>query len=213
MENKSVECSVNITIDNEIKNIRIRHNQDVCDARIRVDDKIVEVKSRTIQNGGALFFDYDQSKIIITIMNIQDEYVYDCFVNGISVKDDMPWKLDRYELPDVLKWENRIEKGLKKYIISEAIKGAIVGCAIFLMLFIFKLIMPDLLQRINMFVYMAISIIPLPVIYALLSPSEYKAGVKAVELYNSYRGEKQEEESKESAEEEKDILDDIIIDE
>jgi|GEM_PF-2134976 len=195
MDNKRVECSVDVVIDNQVRNIKIRHNQQVCDARIRVDEKTVEAKSQILQNGGALFFDYSNSKIIITIMNINEEYVYDCFVNGISVKDDMPWKLGKYELPDVLKWEKRIQKGMKKYIINEAIKGAVTGMAIFLLLFILKLIMPDLMQKINMFLYLLISIIPLTAIYALLSPNEYKQGAKSVELYKSFRDKKTIEES------------------
>ena len=56
-QNKTVECTVSVTINDEIKNIRIRPNEQMWDARIRVNDKTVEVKSKKIPNGGALFFE------------------------------------------------------------------------------------------------------------------------------------------------------------
>lgn len=199
-ENVKVECSVDVTIDNEVKNIKIRHNSDVCEARIRIDDRTVEANSKKLSDGGALFFEYGQSKIVVTIRNIKGEYSYDCFVNGISVKDDMPWKLGKYELPDVLKWQDISKKGMKYYIITEAIKGAIVGCSIFIMLCLFKLVMPEFLQGINLPIYMVISIVPLPILYAILSPREFKAGMESIDLYKSYRSEEVEETAAEKEE-------------
>ncbi len=210
--NKTVECTVSVTINDEIKNIRIRHNEQMWEARIRVNDKTVDVKSKKIPNGGALFFEQDGANVIITILKEKDEYVYDCFVNEVSVKDDMPWKLGKYEFPDVLKWKTVLEKGLIKYVITEGVKGAIVGSFIFLLLVVFKFLFPNFLESINLLVYFFISIIPLAVFYALLSPAEFKAGEKSLKEYNSYREEIIEETSLQEVAMKDETIEDILSD-
>ncbi len=199
-QNKTIECAVSITINEEIKNIRIRHKEELSEARIRVDEKTVEVKSQKLPSGAALHFEQDGAKVIVTIVKEDDQYIYDCFVNEVSVKDGMPWKMGKYEFPEILKWQPILEKGLGRYTLSETIKGAIVGLFIFLFLVVLKLIFQNFLQNINLIVYFLISIFSLAGFYALLSPGEFKAGAESVKQYKSYRGEKvKEEESVEEA--------------
>lgn len=193
-QNKTIECAVSITINEEIKNIRIRHKEELSEARIRVDEKTVEVKSQKLPSGAALHFEQDDAKVIVTIVKEDDQYIYDCFVNEVSVKDGMPWKMGKYEIPEILKWQPILEKGLGRYTLSETVKGAIVGLFIFLFLVVLKLIFQNFLQNINLIVYFLISIFSLAGFYALLSPSEFKAGAESVKQYKSYRGGKVKEE-------------------
>ncbi len=204
-QNKTIECAVNVSINEEIKNIKIRHKEQLMDARIRVDDKIVEVKAQKLPSGAALHFEQDGAKVIVTIIKDGSEYIYDCFVNQVSVKDGMPWKMGKYELPEILKWQSILEKGMKKYILSETVKGLIVGFVIFLLLVLLKIVLPTFLENMNLFIYFPISVLPLAIFYALLSPGEYKAGEKSLEEYNSYRGAKIEEDTVETTDREETI--------
>ena len=211
-QSKTVECTVGITITGETKNIRIRHKEKLEDARIRVDDKSVEVKSQKMPSGVALYFEQDGAKVTVTIIKENDEYLYDCFVNEVSVKDGMPWKMGKYELPEILKWKSVLEKGLGKYTLIEALRGVIVGLFIFLFLVVLKLLLPNLLQSINLVIYFFISVFPLAIFYALLSPGEFKAGEKSLKEYNSYRGENVEEVIPQEETKTEETTDDILPD-
>ena len=201
-QNKTIECAVSVTINDEIKNIKIRHKEDLENARVMVDDNSVEVKSQKLPLGAALYFEQDGAKVVVTIIKENEEYLYDCFVNEVSIKDGMPWKLGKYELPEILKWQSILEKGMARYTLTEAVKGIIVGLFIFLFLVVLKLLLPNFLQSINLLVYFFISVFPLAIFYALLSPGEFKAGNESVKQYNSYRGAKKEEETEEEPVEE-----------
>ena len=193
-QNKTVECAVSVTINGEIKNLKIRHREELAEARIKVDDKSVEVKSQKMPSGVALHFEQDDAKIIVTIIKENEEYIYDCFVNEVSVKDGMPWKMGKYELPEILKWQSILEKGLARYTLIEAVRGIVIGLFIFLALVVLKLSLPDFLQNINLVIYFFVSVFPLAIFYALLSPGEFKAGKESLKEYNSYRGVNEEEE-------------------
>ena len=215
-QNKTIECAVNVSINDEIRNIKIRHKEQIMDARIRVDEESVEVKAQKMPSGVALHFEQDGAKVIVTIIKDGSNYIYDCFVNQVSVKDGMPWKIGKYDLPEVLKWRTMIEKGMKKYIISEAVRGAIVGFVIFLILVFFKLILPNFLESMNLLIYFFVSVLTLSIFYALLSPGEFKAGNESVKEYNSYRGEKSVEVESEPHKETnvgEELNKDIVVDE
>ena len=211
-QSKTVECTVSITINEEIKNIRIRHKEELSEARIRVDEKTVEVKSQKFPSGVALHFEQDGAKVIVTIIKENDQYIYDCFVNEVSVKDGMPWKMGKYELPEIFKWQAILEKGLGRYTLIETLRGVIVGLFIFLFLVVLKLLLPTLLQSINLMIYFFISIFPLAIFYAVLSPSEFKAGEKSLKEYNSYRGEKIEEVISQEETKTEETIEDILPD-
>lgn len=49
--------------------------------------------------GSKFKFPVDGAEVIITIMKNDGEYDYNCFVNGVSVKNNAPYTVDGMDFP------------------------------------------------------------------------------------------------------------------
>lgn len=182
---QNTELYIDVLINGETHRINISHNEHVCDAEIQVDSKSVETKSKIIMNGGVLTFYIDGHESRLLILKKGSEYEYDCFLDGVSVQSGMPWKLAGCELPEVLKWKENRLSSLGKYCLTEGLKGAILGCFLFFLIFIGQYFIPQLNGKVG-FVYLLISLAVPCMIFVILAPSEYKKKEAALEEYKKY---------------------------
>ena len=181
-----MECYIDITVNQTERRISIQHDDRPCDAKISVDGNEVETRVRMMpKNGGALFFDVDGKNVIVAISSqlSGDGWDYDCFVDGYSVVNGMPWTLGKLDLPAVLKWERERRSGKNSYFLLCCAKGALIGCGIFLVIFLISLFSNIKIS----WVHPIICLLPLIALYAAFAPSEWKKNEQAYQEYLSYR--------------------------
>ncbi len=100
-----------------------------------MDGTAVETDSSMISGGAQIKFKAAGSQIMIFILESGDDYDYDCFVDGISVKNGAPFEVNGYTFTKALSWKQKRLANKNKYILVEALKGIIAGCVIFLALY------------------------------------------------------------------------------
>lgn len=173
------ELYIDIDINSSNHRITVKHSKTICDAQILLDDQAVKTSLKTLAYGGAFIFNYDDTQIIITISdndpkNISDKenYSYDCFVDGKSVQSGMPWKIGSMTYPDMTKWSKTRKAGKTAYVATETIKGVILGCALFLIMYIFAKYGP--VSNFNVsWIFLLFTVLPLGLLYLILSPIDW----------------------------------------
>ncbi len=182
------ELYINIEVNGKIHKIDINHNEEIGDAEFFVDGEAVNAAGSMIFRGSKFKFPVDGAEVIITIMKNDGEYDYNCFVNGISVKDKAPFTVDGMDYPSKISWEQKRKGGKGRYILSEVLKGVILGCIIFFALFLTKSFAPRIFSSFERYkALFAVACIVLPsAFFALIAAGDYKKNEKAYEKYNEY---------------------------
>ena len=106
----------------------------------------------------------------------------------------MPWQIGKFTVPQVMKWRANVRLGMTRYILTETFKGAFIGAALFIVLFIIAKINPDFLNLKLGLLHLALFCVPLAALYAALSPYEFNTAKKAVDIFEKYQNGETEEE-------------------
>ena len=183
------ELYINIEVNDKIHKIDINHNEEIGDAEFFVDGEAVNTVGSMIFCGSKFKFSVDGAEVIITIMKKDGEYDYNCFVNGISVKDKTPFTIDGMDYPSMVSWEQKRKNGKGKYILGEVLKGVILGCIIFFALFFTRSFAPRIYSSFEKYrALFAVACIALPsIFFALIATGDYKKNEKTYEKYAEYK--------------------------
>lgn len=182
------ELYINIEVNGKIHKIDINHNEEIGDAEFFVDGETVNAAGSMVFRGSKFKFPVDGAEVIITIMKNDGEYDYNCFVNGVSVKNNAPYTVDGMDFPDLVRWEQKRKAGKGRYIFVEVLKGVILGCIIFFALFLTKSFAPRIFASFEKYkALFAVACIVLPsAFFAVIAAGDYKKNEKAYEKYTEY---------------------------
>lgn len=182
------ELYINIEVNGKIHKIDINHNEEIGDAEFLVDGEAVNAAGSMIFRGSKFKLSVDGVEVIITVMKNGGEYDYNCFVNGISVKNNAPYTVDGMDFPDLVRWEQKRRDGKGKYILVEVLKGVILGCIIFFALFFTEPVAPRIFSSFEKYrALFAAACIALPsIFFALIAAGDYKKNEKIYEKYAEY---------------------------
>lgn len=179
---------INIELNGNVRKIDIVHDDRVADAEIYVDGNQTEVSPSIVPGGAKLEFSVENTPVIITVIKKDGKYDYNCFVDRISVKDKMPFKIGRFDYPAFLNWEQKRGGGKGKFIAVEALKGVIIGCIIYLVLFFSEGIYAPVyyaFERYKMLFMLACLAIP-AVLFAIIAIGDYRKNEEAYEEFKKY---------------------------
>ena len=136
-------------------------------------------------NGGAHYFEVDGHQLVLVIARSDSDqpWEYDCFVDDVSVVNGMPFWFGKADLVTVRRWEKSRRGGKINYWLVACAKGALIGCAIFFVLFV-----GGWIGRMDItWVHLVVSVVPLTALYAIFVPFEWKNNEAAYHQYLSYR--------------------------
>lgn len=183
------ELYINVEIGENTHRIDIAHDDEVCDGEISLDGKKIETDASIISGGARFKFEAEGIPVIILILEKDGEYDYDCFVNGISVKNNMPFEIDGYTYPKALAWKKKRMDSKQRYIVVEALKGVIVGCIIFLALYFIQYVsdsFSNIFNR-NWMIFMPICLVLPTLLFTVLAGGDYKKNEEAYEKFKKYQ--------------------------
>ena len=189
------ELYIDIDINSSNHRITVKHSKTICDAQILLDDQAVKTSLKTLAYGGAFIFSYDDTQIIITISDNnpknssdKENYSYDCFVDGISVKNGAPFEVNGYTFTKALSWKQKRLANKNKYILVEALKGIIAGCVIFLALYFVQYISTAFYHIFDAHwgIFMIASLVLPTALFAIIAVGDYKKNEAAYNEYKKY---------------------------
>lgn len=176
---------IDVLIGDASHRIQIKHEERPCDAYIAVDEQQISTKLKMLPyNGGAHFFEIDGHRLVLVISRNAPEgpWEYDCFLDDQSVVNGMPFWFGKADLVTVKRWEKSRRGGKLNYWIMSCAKGALIGCAIFLLLLV-----GGWVGRMEItWIYLLVSVLPLVALYAVFVPFEWKNNEKSYAQYLSF---------------------------
>ena len=177
---------IDVMLGDKSHRIQIRHEDRPCDAYIAVDGQQVSSRLKMLPyNGGAHYFEVDGHQLVLVIARSDSDqpWEYDCFVDDVSVVNGMPFWFGKADLVTVRRWEKSRRGGKINYWLVACAKGALIGCAIFFVLFV-----GGWIGRMDItWVHLVVSVVPLTALYAIFVPFEWKNNEAAYHQYLSYR--------------------------
>lgn len=182
------ELYINVETAQGTHRIDIAHDEEICDAEISVDGTAVETDSSMISGGAQIKFKAACSQIMIFILESGDDYDYDCFVDGISVKNGAPFEVNGYTFTKALSWKQKRLANKNKYILVEALKGIIAGCVIFLALYFVQYISTAFYHIFDAHwgIFMIASLVLPTALFAIIAVGDYKKNEAAYNEYKKY---------------------------
>lgn len=175
---------IDVLIGDVSHRIQIKHEERPCDAYIAVDEQQISTKLKMLPyNGGVHFFEIDGHRLALVISRNGPEssWEYDCFLDDQSVVNGMPFWFGKADLVAVKQWEKNRRGGKLNYWMMSCAKGALIGCAIFLLLFV-----GGWIGRMEItWIHLLVSVLPLVVLYAIFVPFEWKNNEKSYAQYRA----------------------------
>lgn len=175
---------IDVLIGDVSHRIQIKHEERPCDAYIAVGEQQISTKLKMLPyNGGAHFFEIDGHRLVLVISRsgLESSWEYDCFLDDQSVVNGMPFRFGKGDLVTVKQWEKNRRGGKFNYWMMSCAKGALIGCAIFLLLLV-----GGWVGRMEItWVHLLVSVLPLVALYAIFVPFEWKNNEEAYAQYRS----------------------------
>ena len=179
------ECYIDITIGSTTHRVTVSHDERPCDAELQLDSAPVQTRVKLLPSGGgAHFFEVEGQPVILTIgkEGADSPWRYDCFVDGKSVLNAMPWSFDKLDYPALQRWARERRQGKGAYFAVNCAKGALIGCVIFLAVYVMSLFTSMQIS----WLHLLISVVPLVLLYAVFAPIEWKNNEKAFAQYSAF---------------------------
>ena len=180
----AVESFIDLSLNGRTHRVTLRHDLSPTDAVLELDGIKINPRVRSLPHGAALLFDIDEAKVAVLLRQENEKWEYDCFVDGESVINSMPWRFGQLDVPAVLRWKEQSKRGKLSFFLFEAAKGMLVGVAIFLVLYACAFVFKSLSVE---WWHLLLSVVPLVLLYLLFAPREWAAGEAAVEQYDSWK--------------------------
>lgn len=178
------DCYIDVVLGDATHRIQIKHDDKPCDAYIALDGEQISTRLKMLPyNGGVHFFECDGHRLALMIEHKEGGWEYDCFVDDQSVVNGMPFWFGKTDLVTLKRWEKSRRGGKANYWMLSCAKGALIGCAIFLVLFV-----GGWIAHMNItWVHLVASVVPLAALYAIFVPFEWKNNEQAYQQYLSAR--------------------------
>lgn len=175
---------IDVLIGESSHRVQVKHEERPCDAYIAVDEQQIETKLKTLPyNGGVHFFEIDGHRLALVISRDSADaaWEYDCYLDDKSIVNGLPFWYGKADMVTIKRWEKSRRGGKLNYWMMSCAKGALIGCAIFLVLFV-----GGWIGRMEItWIHLLASILPLVALYAVFVPFEWKNNEKAYAQYRA----------------------------
>ncbi len=173
---------IDITVGEQTHRIQIKHEDRPCDAYVGLDGRQIVTKLKMMPyGGGAHFFEIEGHPVVLLISRsgAESDWEYDCFVDDRSVVNGKPFRYGKTDAVGLKNWEKSRRGGFLNYLVLSCSKGALIGCGVFLLLYV-----GGWVGRMNItLLHLLVSVLPLTALFAAFVPAEWKQNEQAYKEY------------------------------